>query len=189
MPTPIAEVRLSVQLDRERALIFNLNTMAAYEEATANTGEPKFYWDTMLALFKFYEDNAAEFTELYPIKEGDGMDKARRRTKLGTAIMRYISARELKALVWACVHEYKHDEPIWPLTVAQVAKFLKPQDTISTVYTIMKGHSSNGPSKAELGEASGDGPSKIVEQPAEAAPKQQEAGGGRLIELPVAAFV
>lgn len=175
--TPVAEVRLSILLDRERALIFNVNTMSAYEQATGN-----FYWDTMLKLFEFHERNQAE---LKP--DVNGRRSLAQQIRMGLEMLRHISTRDLASLLWAACHEYEGDVPKWPLTVAQVGRYLKPQDTPRILNLIIQGHSSNNPSRDELGEASGAGPQSAA-KPAEAARLAVVNGGEASIALPAGVF-
>jgi hypothetical protein len=176
--TPIAEVRLSIQLDKERALIFNVNTMSAYEQASGN-----FYWDTMLKLFEFYEKHQAD---LAPDLPGEKRSQAQM-TRMGLEMLRHLSTRDLTALLWAATHEYNGDVPFWPLTQAQVGRYLRPQDTPRILNLIIQGHTSNAPTRSELGEVSGAGP--VTDNPAEVARTQAAAGGPASIALPLDAFV
>lgn len=176
--TPIAEVRLSILLDRERTLIFNVNTMAAYEEATGN-----FYWDTMLKLFEFYEKRQSQAIAHAP----GGKLTLAQQTRMGLEMLRHISTKDLSALLWAATHEYQGDMPKWPLTIEQVGRYLRPQDTPRILNLIIQGHASNNPTREELGEASGAGPQSAA-KPAEAARPAPASGGEASIELPADAF-
>lgn len=186
--TPIAEVRLPIHLDRERAMVFDLHTMAAYEEATAKftaDGQPKFFWDMMLKLLEFYEEHAQELQAVGKPSESDTADIIRRRTKLGMQIMRYISARDLHALLWASLHTYNGDTPVWDITIEKVGRLLRPQQTLPVVFQIVNGYFANSPTKAELGEASGP---VLVAKPAEQAPMDDADGGEVSIAVPADAF-
>lgn len=176
--TPIAEARLSIHLDRERAMIFNFNTIRKYEES----GKP--YWDTMINLFDTYENLQKEI-------EGLGTaPTARQIGRLNLSVLAHISMTDLQTLVWASVHEYggpKKKTAIWPLEMDEMGMYLHPSRSGELLRLVAKGYMQNAPSKEELGEVSGAGP-QIVAPPAEAAQKASESGGDPSIELPADAF-
>ena len=140
---PIAEVRVPITLDKERTMIFNLNTMAAYEEASG-----KFYFDTLVHLYEVYTNNTkvpvpidgkpAEPPMLNPL-----------------TIIRQVSMKDLRDLIWAATHEYDaKDEPRWPLTRSQVGRYLSSTTMPRYLNAVLIGHAANSPTQAELGEVS-----------------------------------
>lgn len=184
-PTPIAEVRIPVVLDRERTMIFNLNTMAAYEQATG-----KFYFDTLLKLYEIHM-NASEETKALIDAASTGNDAAanldlKKVQEIGLGIIRQVSMQDLRALIWAAVHEYDdNDNPKWPLTIAKVGRLLTPLKMPALLRLVVQGNNANNPTKAELGEASGAAAGPVL---VEAAPKPSANGGAPSIELPADAF-
>ena len=194
--TPIAEVRLSVTLDRERTMIFNVNTMRAFEKASAQLAaeegrEPHSYWDCILGMLKYYEDHGSEITQIMAMVKDDPMGAMARQLRLGSRISHYISASDLQAMTWATIHEYPNGKkkPVWPLDLDDIGLMVHPQETINLINKILEGHSKNSPSKAEVGEVSGAG-GKVVTMPssAEPAPTPSESGGDQSIALPADAF-
>ena len=171
--TPTTETRVPVKLDKERFMVFNANTMCAYEEATG-----KFFLDTVAYLHNVLKpliESRAKLAAGESPEELSGME-----------IMRKVSTRDLRALLWASLHEYRGNppEPFWPLTQFQVGRFLQPKDVIRIFTLFMFGQSSNSPTKSEMGE------SPAREMVPESAPRPtEESGGEPSIELPADAFV
>ncbi len=181
--TPIAEVRIPVELDRDartgaylpRSLVFNVNTMAAYEEKTG-----KFYWDTVL---KFSEIQGKYG---YRLETGETVPSQAEMRRSSTDIIRRIRVADIHAMLWAALHTYDaQDNPKWPLTLAQIGRLIMPFDTAKFLGLILKGIQANSPTNAELGEVSG-GPTLV--KPAEPPTTQEESGGEASIELPASAF-
>lgn len=173
--SPIAETRLSIVLDRKRELIFNVNAIRAYERASG-----KNYWDTMLKLFEFSEQQQTKLTPDLP----DGKRSNAQLIRMSLELLRHVSIDELATLLWAACHEYRGKKPVWPLELDEVGTYLLPQDTPRILNLIIQGHAANSPTKAELGEASGAG--GTAPSPAEASP---QISGEPSIELPAGAFV
>jgi len=189
--TPIAEVRLPVNLDRQREIIMNANTMRFYEQESAKSGAGKSYWETMLDLMRFYDDCGEEMVAVGTYEKSEDRKITQRRLQLYTSVMRYINTTELLAMIWAALHQYDaQDEPFWDLTPSKLGRMIKPIDTIGLVSAIIRGHNGNAPTAKELGEVSG-GDEKVVEVlPAETkTPRPQLVNGGAAsIALPADAF-
>ncbi len=171
-PTPIAETRLTIYLDRERELIGDVNWLRGYERASG-----KFYWDTMLHLFEFAEKQQRELPADLP----DGKRSIAQQTRMGLQMLRHVSVDDLAMLLWAACHEYHGKKTVWPLTVDEVGSFLRPQETFRILNLIIQLHQQNSPDRNELGEAKGAETRKVVTI-AEAAPREAERGGAVYIE-------
>jgi hypothetical protein len=169
--TPIAEKRIPLTLDKERVLIFNCNTMVAYEEATG-----KFFLDTIASL---YDALKPLLDARLAVKAG----KTDQPMVTGMEVVRRVPMTQLRALVWAACHEYKNDEPVWPLTITQVGRYIRLDNLVQVFQLFLLGHSKNSPTEKELGESQPS--SASLAEPA-AAP--QTNGGERSIELPEDAF-
>lgn len=163
---PIAEVRSTIKLGgRDRTLVFNCNTMVAYEQATG-----KFFLQTVSDLV----------TAAFP----SGMEKGI--VKSPYEILRKVSMADLRALLWAAMHEYdKEDNPIWPLTLNQVGRLLLFQDIIPAFNSFLVGQVGNNPTRKEMGESQAESEKTI---PTGAPQNTPETGGERGIELPADAF-
>jgi len=171
---PIAETRVPVMLDRERFLCFDLNGMCAYEDATG-----KFFLDTVAALHDAVK----------PIVEAQKDGKV----ITDIEIARRVPVKDLRALIWAAVHEYdKQGEPVWPLTLAQVGKIIKPKPKaiVALLLAFLSGYNANSPDTEEMGES--QAPSATAVNGAAKEPNPQHsvvaAGGGDSIVLPEDAF-
>lgn len=180
--TPIAEVRIPVKLDRERDLVFDLNTMAIYEEKTK-----KFYWDTLMELFDLQQlavDKAkAEWRAAHPDEELPKVVPYEY-----TDILRKLPMMDFRMLIWAACHEYdEQGNIIHPLTAVQIGRCLHPLESITMLGAILAGHVQNSPTKEEVGEA--PAPPANDEAPVGAERTAEEGGGEASIELPEGAFV
>jgi hypothetical protein len=179
--SPIAEKRVPVTLGGvERVLVFNINTMCQYEEAT-----DKFFLDTVATLYEVVtaaREKAVAANDLNA--KGDPNINP-------LEVIRHVSMKALRALLWAALHEYDKDgEPHWPLTMAQVGRLLQPEDIVPVFTKFIQGQSRNSPTREEMGESVAQLP-KAATAPAEAAPAASSngtAGGERSIELPADAF-
>jgi SAM-dependent methyltransferase len=61
---------------------------------------------------------------------------------LAANFARRVSMRDLLSLIWAAVHEYDADEnPVWPLTRAQVGRWLAPNGALQALNLIVTGNS------------------------------------------------
>lgn len=197
----IAETVVFVQLDAKRALRFNGNSMAAYERETG-----KFYLESIAALYEAYQ-------EIRDLREADALKKdgeaglaeavaaaagpektaaeaklkkfqATRAMKDFSFLARRISISDIRAMVWAALHEYDQDDnPSWPLTINQVGRLLSPSTVLSVVPQIIRGQTENSPTVAEVGESSGpQKPTRNVVQ------LTKPNGGAAGIELDADAF-
>lgn len=183
MATPILEVRLPIQLDRERTMIFNGHMMQKFEEVAGNPNgdEPPRYWAVMIRLMQYYEDHADEIAELWRKDAPITAKLLQRRMLMVPKIMRYISSKDLQLLLWCSLIEYKGKKPTWPLDIDDLARMIRPNQTLEIVNKLLEGHRANNPTAEELGEASGDGEAT---KPSEAAQSQPESGGEATIALP-----
>ena len=182
--TPLREVRIPVKIDdRERDLIFNVNYMIAFEEATNG-----FYWDTMIRLFDFYKEILAPVADKSEEERNDFL-KANVLDLL-VKLSGRLKTKEQHALIWAALHEYPdgaEGEPRWPYTLKQLGRLIQPQQTLGLLSLILAGHNGNAPNRKELGEASGAENKKVV-QLEKPAPKDETSGGQPSIKLDVADF-
>lgn len=173
MNQPIAEMRVPIKVGgRDLTMIFNANSMCAYEEATG-----KFFLGTVAdlfdAVFQRKEEKPKSTEELVPVKNP-------------LAVIRAVPITDLRALLWATVHEYDNqDNPIWPLTLNQIGRLLQTKDIIPVFSAFLKGQSGNNPSGAEMGESQAE----IRNINDKSSPQSTVASGGGLgIELPEDAF-
>ena len=166
---PIAEVRIPIKLSdgRERFMLFEANTMCAYE---AETG--KFFLSTVSDLFD----------AVFP----DGVPPDRVSKVNPLEIMKRVSMTDLRALLWASLHEYNaRDDPAWPLTLNQVGKLMQLQHVPAIFSAFLAGQQGNSPSKAEMGESpAATGSTNGTDSP----PTIAAPGGERGIALPADAL-
>jgi len=173
--TQIAETRVPVMLDKERYMLFNANTMVAYEEATG-----KFFLDTVASLY----DALQPVFEARARKKAGAEEDDNANVVIALRVMRRVPIRELRALLWASLHEYNaQGEPFWPLTIAQVGRLLKPGAVLPIFTSFMRGQSANAPTKEEMGE------SQALPETAAASAPTADSTGEPSIDLPVDAFV
>jgi hypothetical protein len=175
--------------------------MCAYEEATG-----KFFLDTVASLYDAMapaiQSAAKQATLGAETAQGAiaGLDTGGSGTPVPLAslgqqaaksspfdIVRKVPMRDLRALLWAALHDYnQNNEPTWPLTINQVGRLLSIADVLPVFTAFLKGQASNQPSKDEMGES-------LPVAPGVAPPEQPTtpaaAGGDRSIELPDSAFV
>lgn len=147
----IAEVRIPINLDQARTMIFNMNTMAAYEEVSG-----KFYFDTLLDLHTNYTSVLEEARAAAGLEPGQMLDPTNPAHMLKVnafKIVRKLPMKDMRDLIWAATHEYKGDDPYWPLTRTQVGRCINPMSVMIVINAILKGHAENSPTKKELGEA------------------------------------
>lgn len=165
MNLSIAETRVPVHLgDRDYMMIFNCNTMVAFEEVTG-----KFFLKTCSSLLM----------TAFP----EGPDKPMI-VNVGSLLAK-VSMQDLRALLWASIHEYdKDDNPVWPLTLNQIGRLLKLQDILPIFKSFMTGQSANNPTETEMGESQAEFKTK-KDYPPNSIP---EAGGEPGIDLPADAF-
>lgn len=174
----LAEVRIPIVLDKPRTLIFNLNTMLAFEQISG-----RFYFDALLELLEIYGQATQEARDLKirlnPVWDGTDPNDPLKLNIL--KLLRRVSMGTLKFLVWAALHEYtKDDEPKWPLSVGAVGRMILPVRVPEILNLLVQGHTSNSPTSNELGEA--DSAAKAA-GPAEVVPMPQSSGGEQSSEL------
>ena len=180
-----AETKVPIELGTDsngkpitRILIFNANTMCAYEEATK-----KFFLDTVTSLYD----------AMRPALDAQKTVEAETSSVPATNafnIIHKVPMKDLRALIWAALHEYDRDDnPVWPLTIGQVGRLIQLQDVPRVFNAFLRGQIKNSPSTEELGE------SRASSAPAAPNPlggatlkTGAESGGERSIELPADAF-
>lgn len=175
----IAESRIPIMLDKQRIMIFNANTMSAYEEATGN-----FFLDTVARL---YEALKPSFDKAREDAKKEGVELSEVISLKPLEIARRIPMKELRALVWAAVHEYKEDDvPFWPLTINQIGRYISTSNVASIFLTFLKGQANNSPTEGEMGES----PAPVVSGNIDAKKPHlvPENGGAPSIVLPADAF-
>ncbi len=170
----IAEVRVPILLgDRERVMVFNANTMVAFEQATK-----KFYMDVIHKLYEimFPEGHEAAGGGIKPVRLS-GLD-----------LVRKVPMEDLRALLWASLHEYDRDDtPSWPMTINQVGRQITFTNVVPVFVKFLTGVSANSPTKDELGESSAEPESATATRDGSAAP-EAASGGGPGIRLPAGAL-
>ncbi len=155
---------VTIQLDRPRSLVFDLNTFAAYEKETG-----KSFFATLSTL--------TDIVKKLP-RTDDG--KVDTESVDGLQIIRNVQITDIRAMVWAACHEYKrNDDPVWPLTVHQVGRLIHLGNIASIVSALMTGSVENAPNEEErinAGEPSGVQP---MPSPVIVPPLSSEDGGGQ----------
>ncbi len=148
-------------------LVFDMNTFAAYEEATKKN---------------FFETLAGLIDTLSQMPRDDGGN-----LKLNPMVLfRAVSVRDLRALVWAALHEYPSgsDEPVWPLTLNQVGRSIHVGNIVEITMAVLTGQMANYPTeeeRAEAGESQGAtkavAETEVIPLPVKVAPLTGEGGG------------
>jgi hypothetical protein len=163
----IAEKRIPVKIgEKTYTLVFDVNTMCAYEEATG----------------QFFLEACTEIMEIV-FPAGTEKDKTVRVSP--SALVSKLSIIKLRALLWASMHDYdKNDNPVWPLTISQVGKLIDIQNIVEVFREFLRGNAQNQPSKETLGESQAD----VETKPQSDEPQDPMNGGNRSIELPDSAF-
>lgn len=185
--SPDTEVRVPITLSDgvQRWMVFNANTMVAYQTATG-----KFFLNTVADLYAimqpFWESGLRAERNKALAKAGQPVPIEATSRVSYMDVLRKVSIADLRALLWAALHEYNDkEEPVWSLTEFQVGRLLRPTDIPAVFSDFLKGQAANSPTKAELGES----PAPPTKAAAESATKiQAEAGGEPGIDLPVDAF-
>ena len=171
----IVETVIPITLDMPRKMRFSANTMVAFETATG-----KFFLDTLASLYTIYK----EAKKVVDPNDPKGEPKVN-----AMEILRKISMKDLRALVWASLHEYdNNNQLVWPLTEAQVGRYINLGSLPGILTQYLNGYIGNIPNVKEMGES----PAPPERSPAGAAsqkPNEAGTGGERSIELPVDAFV
>lgn len=148
---PVAEARIAVVLSdgKKRTMVFNANTMCAYEEATG-----KFFLDTVARLYDALKVTVKTEDGKEPSPDlKDAVAKADDK-KSGMEIMRRVPMTDLRALLWASLHEYDEiGEPYWPESIAKVGRVLNFGLVPAVFLAFISGQSKNAPGKDELGES------------------------------------
>jgi len=162
----LAEKRVPIKLGgRDFTMIFNANTMCAFEDATG-----KFFLRTTATLLMTAFPNGTD----KPMVLNPGI------------ILGKVSMVDLRALLWASIHEYDADDnPTWPLKLNQVGRMLRLEDILPIFNSFLTGQSDNNPTEKELGESQAEAQKVSQDSPLKSTP---EAGGERGIELPADAF-
>jgi hypothetical protein len=176
MEVVIAEARIPILLGGKKFVMrFSANTMCAYENATG-----KFFMDTVSRLYEI----------MFPKGHEDKDGKLVAVRVSGMDIIRRVSMVDLRALLWAAIHEYdKDDEPTWPMTISQVGRQLNFQNIVPIFISFLTGASANSPTKEELGESSAVTESSPTQRSAESSPPSSAVNGGATgIELPAGAL-
>jgi hypothetical protein len=107
----------------QRKLYFNLNTFAAFEELR----DKRFF----------------EF--LQPLEEALS-------SKAGAAaIAAAVSFADIRAVIWAALHEYNmEDEPVWPLNLFQAGRLVDMSNLHEVLPQLLAGARENMPSEDEV---------------------------------------
>lgn len=186
---PVCEVRVPITLDCARTLIFNFNTVRAFESASKSR-----YWafvgDLMQLQGRIVESATERWKAAHPGQPVNALEV----TFNYMDLMRDLSMEQLQTLVWAALHEYgPNDKPTWPLTIDQIGRYITPLRIIEVFRSVITGLMSNNPTSPELGEASA--PAGATEKPAATTttsetttPASAEPGGTPSTELPADAF-
>jgi hypothetical protein len=170
----LAEMTIPLELGGKiYTMRFTGNSMVAFEQSTG-----KFYLDTVQNLYDV----------IFP--EGHlGADGKPAVVRIdGRLLVRKISMTDLRALLWATLHDYNaKDEPIWSLTEAQVGRLLNFRNIAGIFVKFLTGASANSPDAEELGKLPAE-PKTAPVPAANEAPLTPAAGGGVGIVLPEGAL-
>ena len=180
---PFAETTIPIQLDRKRVMVFNSNTMAAYEQATG-----KFFLDVIAILYDVNLKIQELRLELEASPEWEALTEEERKRRFGTAAFKivatHVRVEDLRAIVWAAIHEYDRDDvPTWPLSIHKIGRLLGTEMLVGLVPLIVRGQAENSPSKEEAGESAR--PDTVAES---AATSPHVNGGASGFALDVGAF-
>jgi len=168
-----AETTIPIELDGPRMMVFNANTMGAFEEKSG-----KFFMDFMGQVFDALHPKADPTSSEMPLKLASAWD-----------IVRKIPVRDIHLLVWAAIHTYDEDDfPSWPLTPGRVGRLIQFQDIPDILTAIMRGHNKNSPTKAEMGESPARSVPAAPLSAGDAPSTEAGNGGERSIVLPADAF-
>lgn len=185
MEMKFAEITVPVELGGvKRMLVFNANTMCAFEEATG-----KFYLKTISELYDVMTPYVASIAETRQAATAAGKDPAKAVLPVMSPylLMESVPITTLRALVWSALHTYVNDEPVWPLTINQVGRMMGFEQLPKIFTAFLKGQINNSPTSEELGEFRA--PSANDQGSAPTPKKIEVADGGELsIELPAGAF-
>ena len=187
-----AETVVPLLLDKQRNLVFNANTMKAYEKATG-----KFFLDTVASLYDAMRpaleaEEAAKKRENPQPEDGGASRVAVAINALD--IIHKVPMNDLVALIWAALHEYGKnpsdpDEPSWPMTINRVGRLIQLQDVPRVFTAFLKGQTRNSPSAEEMGESPAQSAPTLATPGGGSASRTEADGGGeRSIELPADAF-
>lgn len=160
MDIQFAETTVPVTLGgKMHALVFNANTMAAYEKATG-----KFFLETLAKLYDALKPTLIKLRETKADLQADPKKADSLTAGNAFQILSKISITDLRALLWAALHEYdKNDVPVWPLTVYQVGRYLTPASIPKIFHAFLEGQAANSPSESELGEPEPPAPAESAE--------------------------
>ena len=154
--TPICEKRIPIVLDKPRELVFNFTTLAKYEEESEKAYAPKpgkSYWDTIVQITNTQSRVAAATIA------------AGKTSYMWSDVLKELPMRDIRIMLHAALMEYpdSKSDPVWPLTVGQLSRYIDPQRVVEVVEAIILGHQKNSPTKEELGEASAPPPEQQPE--------------------------
>lgn len=138
---PIAPT-IQIELDKKRTLVFDMNTFAAFEEATGGQS--------------FFEVVTRLMTTINSFPEVTDESGNKTRKIDPVALFKVIPVREIRALVWAALHTYDaQDDPHWPLTINQVGRLIHLGNVAQIALATMTGQLRTNPTAEEL-EAAGE---------------------------------
>ena len=190
-----AETVVPILLDQQRNLVFNANTMKAYENVTG-----KFYLDTVAKLYDAMRPSleVQRTTEMREslaavVSEVTG-EPVKAVTVSALDVIHSVPMNDLLPLIWAALHEYGKnpvdpDEPSWPLTLNRVGRLIQFADVPRVFTAFLKGQIKNSPTESEMGESLAPSVTAVKVNGHGAAPTTEaDNGGERSINLPADAF-
>lgn len=133
---------LSVTLNGKKyKLFFDLNTFEAFETATS-----KHFLEFLASM----QEALASIPVVKTDKTGKPIPP---RPEEMFGFLRKLSIKDLRAFVWAALHDYdRNDEPVWPLTIGQMGRLVTTETIPMIISLVMKGTQDNSPSPDDLKE-------------------------------------
>ena len=121
---------LTITIGGERhKLYFDLNTFAAFEEATG-----KFFFDFLANLSETLQEAA----------------KSANAEAVGFAILRKVALKDIRDFLWAAMHVYKGDEPEWPHTRGQIGRMVDVNNVMAILPALLRANADNSPDQEDV---------------------------------------
>lgn len=146
MSPSFAEVRIPIELDKLRYLVFDANTMLKYEEVSGG----KRYFQTLSEMFATYDKHNV------PVSPEDPTYNPEQPRRLNLiAMMQELDVQSVIKMLWAALHTYDKDEnPTWDFkSHERLARHVGGWTVCQIIPLIVAGHLANSPTAKEVGES------------------------------------
>ena len=152
-----------------RPLYFDLNTYTAFEEKTG-----QFFLESIARL----QQAVSAADETIGALSQDPAQQQKQLIEKNMAVLRRVSFKDIHALLWAALHEYdSSNEPVWPLTHAEVGRMVNFHNLSEVINIVMNGITDHYPNQDEMPqEVSTDG-DRPIESPSPAASGGETSSG------------